>query len=175
MFLWLSSLCSSHSSQKNESHRNNWNWKLPWCTFSFTSVHKLLTVTVNLSLFVVATVAFREKVTWCSPWVPWGHVNLVSEASKSVLWWIHVAIYIPPGPIRGEMMKWLRVQRNTIDSLFKDPQRVLIVLAKMMKEQVDAAGRVLGTQGNTFRLKPEHWQRLPRRSDRRLYLKSSLA
>lgn len=63
-----------------------------------------------------------------------------------------MAIYILPGPIRGEMMKWLRVQRNTTDSLFKDPQRVLIVLAKMMKEQVDAAGRELGTQGTTFRL-----------------------
>lgn len=30
-------------------------------------------------------------------------------------------------------MKWLRVQRNTSDSLFKDPQRVLIVLVKVMR------------------------------------------
>lgn len=35
-------------------------------------------------------------------------------------------LFLSPEPIRVEMMKWMRVHRITTDSLFKEPQQVLI-------------------------------------------------
>lgn len=55
-------------------------------------------------------------------------------------------LFISPEPIRGEMMKWLRVPRNIVDSLFKEPWRVLVILAKAAREQVDTAGSILGNK-----------------------------
>lgn len=46
-------------------------------------------------------------------------------------------------------MKWLRVQRNTMDSLFAEPLPVFIVLAKLIKAQVDISGNILEMNATT--------------------------
>ena len=47
VFLWQSSLCSTHSSQKHESYRNHLKWRLPWYRCSLR-VDVLLAKTVPL-------------------------------------------------------------------------------------------------------------------------------
>lgn len=82
----------------------------------------------------MAEVPPREKTTWCPPLgSPEVILTLyVKQVNQSCDWYMW--LFISPKPIRGGMMKCLRVQRNTTDSLYKDPQSVLIVSGK--REQV---------------------------------------
>ncbi|KAF0041911.1 hypothetical protein F2P81_005443 [Scophthalmus maximus] len=80
----------------------------------------------------------RKTATRCRSSVARGGINLATGLVAVTRW-----LFISAEPIRGEVMKWLRVQRSATDRLFKGPRRDLIVPAQVMREQEDTAGGIL--------------------------------
>lgn len=88
---------------------------------------------LHVSVFVS-----RKTATRCRSSVARGGINLATGLVAVTRW-----LFISAEPIRGEVMKWLRVQRSATDRLFKGPRRDLIVPAQVMREQEDTAGGIL--------------------------------